>query len=205
MKTKSLIKIEGLFSLVGGIGILIWWIMMPVFLPVADAANNFKNLILDNNWVVINIIGLVSLLFLTLGFPGFYLKSYEKFNKLGFIGLILASTGLILYTCIQYYETLIWPAAAQINPELVQAKGALVSGDSIVLAGLIISGAFLGIGYILFGIFAIQTKSYSRIPLWFLIIGAPVFGNGIIFPIRTVGILLYCVGTIWLANIIRKT
>ena len=177
---------------------------MPVFLPTADAIDNFKNLILDSNWVVINIIGLISMLFLTLGFPGFYLKSYEKFNKLGFIGLILASTGLILYACIQYYETLIWPAAAQINPELVQVKGALVSGDSFVVAGLLVSGAFLGIGYILFGISALQTKSFSKIPLWFLIIGAPVFGNGIIFPLRTVGILLYCAGTIWLANRIRK-
>jgi hypothetical protein len=178
--------------------------MMPLLLPIADATNNFKNLILDNNWVVINIIGLISILLLTLGFPGFYLKCYEKFNKLGFIGLILASTGLILYTCIQYYETLIWPAAAQINPELIQVKGALVSGDSIVVAGLFVSGAFLGIGYILFGISAIQTKYFSRIPLWFIIIGAPVFGNGIMFPIRTVGILLYCAGTIWLANIIRN-
>lgn len=205
MKTKNLIKIEGLFSLIGGIGLLIWWIMMPVFLPIADSANNFKNLILDNNWIVINIIGLISVILLTIGFPGFYIKNYEKFNKLGFVGLILASTGLILYTCIQYYETLIWPAAAQINPELVQVKGALVSGDSIVVAGLLVSGAFLGIGYILFGISALQTKSFSKIPLWFIIIGAPVFGNGIIFPIRTVGILLYCAGTIWLAKKLINT
>jgi hypothetical protein len=205
MKTKNLIKIEGLFSLIGGIGLLIWWIMMPVFLPIADSANNFKNLILDNNWIVINIIGLISVILLTIGFPGFYIKNYEKFNKLGFVGLILASAGLILYTCIQYYETLIWPAAAQINPELVQVKGALVSGDSIVVAGLLVSGAFLGIGYILFGISALQTKSFSKIPLWFIIIGAPVFGNGIIFPIRTVGILLYCAGTIWLAKKLINT
>lgn len=177
---------------------------MPVFLPTVDAADNFQNLILDNNWVAINLIGLISVLLLTLGFPGFYLKNFEKYTKLGFIGLIIASAGLILYTCIQYYETIIWPAAAQINPELLQVKGALVSGDSIVVTGLLLSGAFLGIGYILFGISALQTKSFSKIPLWFLIIGAPVFGNGIAFPIRTVGLLLYCAGTIWLASRLRK-
>lgn len=205
MKTKSIIKTEALLSIIGAIGLIIWWILMPIFLPIADSVDNFNNLILDNNWIIINIIGLLSVLLLTLGFPGFYIKSYERFNKLGFIGLILASTGLILYTCIQYYETIIWPAAAQINPELVQVNGALVSGDAIVVAGLFISGIFLGIGYILFGISALQIKSYSKIPLWFLIIGAPVFGNGMLFPIRTVGILLYCIGTIWLADNIRKT
>lgn len=205
MKTKSIVKAEAILSIIGAIGLIIWWILMPIFLPIADSVDNFKNLILDNNWIIINIIGLFSVLLLTLGFPGFYIKSYERFNILGFIGLILALTGLILYTCIQYYETLIWPAAAQINPELVQVNGALVSGNAIVVAGLFGSGIFLGIGYILFGISALQMKSYSKIPLWFLIIGAPIFGNGILFPIRTVGILLYCIGTIWLANNIRKT
>jgi len=123
---------------------------------------------------------------------------------MGFIGLILTSTGLILYTSIQYYETLLWPAAAQVNPELLQTTGALVSGDIGVMSGLIISGAFFGIGYILFGISTLQTNAYPKIPVWFLIIGAPVFGNGIVFPIRTVGLVLFCIGTIWLANSIRK-
>ncbi len=92
-----------------------------------------------------------STIILTLGFPGFYLKNHEKFNKLGFYGLIIAS-----------------------------------------------------IGYILFGISALQTNSYPKIPLWFLIIGAPVFGNGIAFPIRTIGLLLFCIGTIWISRSIQK-
>ena len=178
---------------------------MPVFLPISNATDNFKNLILDSHWFSINIIGLISTIFLTLGFPGFYLNKYEKFNKMGFIGVILASTGLILYTSIQYYETLLWPAAAQFNPELLQAKGALVTGDIRVMAGLIFSGAFLGIGYILFGICALKLKAYPKIPVWFLVIGAPVFGNGVAFTIRTVRLLLFCIGTIWLANILKKS
>jgi len=204
MTINRIIKVEGILSLVGAVGLLIWWFSMPVFLPVADSMDNFKNLILDDNWILINSIGLISTILLTLGFPGFYLKYYEKFGTLGFLGLIISSVGLILFTSIQYYETLLWPAAAKVNSELVQVKGALVSGDMKVMTGLIISGAFLGIGYILFGSSALQIKSYQRIPLWFLIVGAPVFGNGIAFPIRTVGLLLFCIGTIWLSGNIRK-
>jgi len=205
MSTSSIIKTEAILSLTGAIGLLLWWFLMPVLLPVADSADNFQNLILDNNWVSINIIGLISVIFLTLGFPGFYLKCYQRFNQLGFCGLIIALVGLILFTSIQYYETLLWPAAAEVNPELLHVKGALVSGDSRVVAGLLSSGAILGLGYILFGIAGLQTKFYPRIPLWLLIIGAPLFGNGIIFPIRTIGLVLFCVGTIWLATSILKT
>lgn len=204
MEINNISKFTGYLSFIGAIGLLVWWFLMPIFLPVADASDNFQNLILDDNWVPINMVGLISTLLLTIGFPGFYLKHNEQFNKLGFYGLIIALIGLILFTSVQYYETLLWPAAAKINPELLQVKGVLVSGDSGVVAGLITSGAFLGIGYILFGISALQTKAYPKIPLWLLIIGAPVFGNGIAFPIRTVGLLLFCAGTIWLATNIRK-
>jgi len=202
---KRIVKIESLFSIIGGAGLMIWWVSMPIFLPINDSFENFNNLILDNNWLPLNIIGLISTLLLTLGFPGFYLRHHEKFNNPGFIGLIIASAGLVLFTSIQYYETLLWPAAVQINPELLQAEGALVSGDLRVVAGLITSGALLGIGYIIFGISALLTKAFPKIPVWFMIIGAPVFGNGIVFPIRTAGLISFCVGTIWLANSIRKS
>jgi len=37
-----------------------------------------------------------------------------------------------------------------------------------------------------------------------MIIGATVFGNGIAYPIRTIGLLLFCTGTIWLSRTIQK-
>ena len=204
MNINQIVRIEGMLSIIGAAGLLLWWFLMPVFLPIIDASDHFQNLILNHNWVWINLIGLMSTLLLTIGFPGFYLKNRENFNNLGFYAVIITSIGLILFTCIQYYETLLWPAAAKINPELLQVDGALVSGDQGVAIGLIGSGAFLGIGYMLFGISALRIKSYPKIPLWFLMIGALVFGNGIVFTLRTVGLLLFCIGTIWLSSSIRK-
>ena len=205
MKTIHIAKTEGVLSIAGGIGLIAWWFLMPVFLPTAEAADNFQNLVLDDDWVSINLIGLISTILVTLGFPGFYMRFHDRFNKAGFAGLMIASTGLLLFTSIQYYETIIWPAAARINPELLQVQGKLVSGDHTVVAGLIISGAVLAIGYVLFGIAALSIRAYPVIPLWFMIIGAPLFGNGVLFPIRTAGLLLFSSGTIWLAiSIWRK-
>jgi len=184
MKTTYLIKTAAWFSLIGAIGLLIWWFLMPVFLPVSDAGTDFQNMILDPDWT------------------GFYQR--PRPDRLGSAGLVVASTGLILFTGIQYYETLLWPAAASADPGLVGVTGALVSGDPGVAAGLLASGILLGAGYILFGISALRAHLLPKIPLWFLIVGAPVFANGIIFPARTLGLLLFCAGTIWLALKLRK-
>ena len=204
MNTKRILKLEGLFSLIGSIGLITWWFSMPLFLPIADAADNFQNLVLDPQWVPLNLLGLISVILLLIGFPGFYLKYYDRYNAMGFIGLILACTGLILYACIQYYETLLWPAAARIYPDLLKTGGALVSGDPLVTAGLIISGIILGTGYILFGISALRSRAYPRSSIWFLMVGAPLFGMGVLFPLRTIGLILFCAGTLWLAIDLRK-
>jgi hypothetical protein len=204
MKTVSMIRTAAWLNLTGAIGILAWWFMMPLFLPVADAANNFQQLILDSEWIPVNMAGLVSTMLITLGFPGFYFAQREKSSKLGFTGLVVASTGLILFTSIQYYETLLWPAAAETNPALVMVHGALVSGNKGVAGGLVVAGMLLGAGYILFGISALQSKVLPRIPIWMLITGAPVFGNGMVFPVRTIGLLLFASGTSWLAITLIK-
>ena len=101
-------------------------------------------------------------------------------------------------------HTLFAQAAAATNPGLVMVDGALVSGNTGVVGGLLVSGIFLGAGYILFGISALRSNLLPRIPVWMLIIGAPLFGNGMMFTVRTIGLLLFAAGTIWLAITLIK-
>jgi hypothetical protein len=204
MKTNTILKLEGLLSLPGSIALFTWWFAMSLFLHVADAEDNFQNMILDPQWTAVNLMGLIALILLVLGFPGFYLKNSESQTSLGFFSLLLTCTGLILYDCIHYYETLLWPAAARIHPELVDTGGVLLSGDKGLVAGLVVSGLLLGTGYILFGITTLKNRIFQRVPLWFLIVGAPLFGMGILYPLRTLGLLLFFAGTIWLSLGLRK-
>ena len=175
-----------------------------MLLPVADAADNFQELILDADWRGLNLLGLVSCLLLCLGLPGKYIVRYEHFRQSGFTGILLACTGLILFTAIQYYETFLWPAGAAVHPEMLAAHGTLVSGNTFVAGGLLVSGLILGIGFILFGVAALRTKMYPRVPVWFLMSGALLFGNGILFPVRTIGLLLFCSGIVWISWHFRK-
>jgi hypothetical protein len=204
MKSQKQIRILLALNIAGSVGLLIWWSMFPVLLPLADTSQNFQEMILDSNWTVINLLGLLSSLLLCLGLPGIFLAQHMHFKMYGYLGLLLACTGLILFTAIQYYETLIWPAAAQINPVLLHSNGALVSGDSGVVAGLLISAIVMGSGYVLLGIAALRIKKYKKTAIWLLMVGAVVFGNGIVFPVRTIGLVLFVIGTFWLSVLIRK-
>lgn len=204
MRTNKQISILLSLNIAGSVGLLIWWCLFPVVLPIGDANDNFQNLILDANWTALNLTGLVSCLLLCLGLPGIFIAHYKRFKILGFAGLLLASAGLVLFTAIQYYETLIWPAAAEVNPEMLQAKGVLVSGHTLVTGGLLVSGFILGIGYILLGADSLRTKRYPSVPIWFLMIGAVVFGNGILFPVRTIGLLFFSSGIIWISARLRR-
>ena len=204
MKTNKQIGILLSLNIAGSVGLLIWWCLFPVVLPIGESSENFQNLILDANWTALNLIGLVSCLLLCLGLPGIFLAHYKHFKMSGFIGLLLACTGLVLFTSIQYYETFIWPAAAEVHPEMVQAQGVLVSGHTLVVGGLLVSGIILGAGYILFGIASLCSKMYPAIPIWFLMLGAVLFGNGILFPVRTIGLLFFSTGIIWISVRLRR-
>jgi len=199
MKTNKQIRIFLSLNITGAVGLLVWWFLFPVLLPIAEAAENFQNLVLDTNWIALNLVGLVSCVLLCLGFPGIYVAHYKFFKPFGFVGLLLTCLGLVLFTAIQYYEILIWPAAAEVHPEMVNAQGLLVSGNVRVVSGLLVSGIILGVGYILFGVASLRTKMYPAIPIWLLMIGAVVFGNGMLFSVRTIGLLFFTSGILWIS------
>jgi hypothetical protein len=203
MKTQNLVWILLTLNIAGSVGLLIWWFLFPIALPVRDASDNFQHLILDADWTTLNLLGLLSCLLLCLGLPGIFIAHSKYFKISGFVGLLLACTGLVLFTAIQYYETFLWPAAAQIDPELLTAKGALVSGDPNVVWGLLISGIILAAGYVIFGLAALRTGKYPALAIWLMMTGSVIFGNGVIFPIRTAGLLLFAGSTLYLSIRLR--
>lgn len=179
------------------VGLLVlWWIALGVLLPVAEAATHFETMILHSNWVPVNVVGLIGCLLLILTVPVLHCHIQEKRSTLGFAGLIVAEIGLVMFTCIQYYETFLWPVVAQTNPELVSFDGPLVFGAPLVLVPLILSGIFLGAGYILLGIALYIERAVPRYAAILLIAGAVLFGNGVVFPVRTLGLFLFAIATV---------
>jgi len=103
-----------------------------------------------------------------------------------------------MFACIQYYETFLWPVVARYNPELLKLDGPLVFGDKLILVPLIISGVMLGLGYIMLGIDLLSNRALPKLAVIMLMFGALVFGNGVVFPIRTLGLLILSSAMIWI-------
>ena len=204
MNRSSILKILATANVTVGILLPLWWICMGFGLPVKEAAADFDMLITHANWVPVNLIGMAACLVWLLSLPSLLLFAYERSGILAFPGTVCAGIGAALFTAIQYYETFIWPVVARTNPELLKIDGALVFGSRLVLAPLLFSGVILGIGYLLLGIDLIQKRRLPRPVVLMLTIGGIVFGNGIVVPVRTLGMLSFAAAMVWIGVIMHR-
>ncbi len=205
MNTMHIKKTLANTNIAVGVLLPLWWILMGIGLPVSEAINNFDVLIVHPNWVPINLVGLVGCILWFISVPSFFLYKHEKAGWARFIGTVLVGVGVVLFTCIQYYETFLWPTVAKSNPELVKIEGALVFGAPLIVVPLVISGVVLGVGYIVLGISLFKSRVLPVPTILLLTFGAVIFGNGIVFSIRTIGMLAFVIALIWIGNIMRKS
>ena len=183
-----------------------WWMLMGFALPVQAAQNNFARMIAHANWVPVNIIGMLACVAWLFSLPIHVVNQDRAVSLLRFVALLISGAGVVWFGCIQYYETFLWPVVVAINPELVQLKGPLVFGDRLVLVPLLLSGLTVAAGYLVLMADQIRSRSPHTGSIVLLGTGALVFANGIVFPVRTVGILVFATAMVWHGVLIlRKT
>lgn len=199
MSQTKLIRMSGILLLVSGILLLVWWILMGVLLPSTTKEIQLVNLVLNKGWLFVNLIGLIGMLLLPLGLVGLYYKQHEKVGIMGLIGFIFAFLGTILYICVQFEETFMWPIIAANFPKLLEAKGPIFT-NNIFSTTYIIMGVLFIVGFILISAVSILKAILPRIASVFLLIGAILFGAGMFIPlvIRTIGITLFSISLCWL-------
>lgn len=205
MSQVKLIRWSGILLIVSGVLFLVWWILLGVLLPSTEKGMQLVNLVLDKDWLGVNVIGLIGSLLLPLGLIGLYAKQYEKIGIPGFIGFILTFIGSILYTCVQFGETFTWPLIAAHAPVLLGVKGPMLANSAFFLAYTVMGILFV-IGFILIGIVSIIAAVLPRIASIFLLIGAILFGAGMFLPLvlRTIGMTLFAIALCWLGIAIYK-
>jgi len=204
MNQKKLIKLGGILNILTGLSLILWWILMGLLLPQSAAKDNFDTIVTHSNWIPINIIGFVAVLMWSLSFFLIILIKSDYITKRGIVGFILGEIGIVWFACIQYYETFIWPVVGSYYPEMVEIDGALVFGSNILIIPLLLSGVFLGIGYILISIDFIKEKIFPKAIVWLLLIGVLLFGNGLLIPVRTLGVLFFTIALFRIGCILNK-
>ncbi|MFZ0445511.1 MAG: hypothetical protein WAM95_13000 [Bacillus sp. (in: firmicutes)] len=155
MENRSLLRLFGLCSFIGGLMIVLSQIWFYID-PVSFIATYFDHM----GWF-----------FITLGIVGLYLIQYRELGGLGFISFLLLSIGMFHWLGYKWFLTYAAPDLRKIVPELLD------SGLQSVLYGIELSNYILQVGFFLFAVISLFKGILSRWGLSLLLIGSALAFN----------------------------
>jgi len=192
---KKLVRIGGYTNIICAVLLFSSWFSIGAFMWAEISAQNFPAMVQNPAWIPVNIFLLIATLLLIPGLIGLYLRLSEKTGTLGIMAFYITLLAVIWYACIQFYETFFWPVIAAESQTLFQAVG-FSPTNKLVFIQFMLSGVTWLIGFILLGIFTYRSNVIKKWAIFFYTIGAVLFGIGMAFPIRTLGLILFCIGMI---------
>jgi len=199
---NDFIKFSGLVNIVSGCLLLGFWYLYAILMPYAELSDTLSILVVNKNWIFVNVLGVAGTLLGMLGLAGIYMRIAEASNLLGIIGFSLSLLGSALLLGTLLWDTVLWPLLVNHDPTLLDFSGPIYSSKTFV-PFFIVAGLVYALGYILFGL---AISKSGLFPAWsgiMLAVGAPLFGLGAMFgklqvyP-RSIGITAIGIGMIWL-------
>jgi hypothetical protein len=205
MMNKNFFRITGVANIVSAICLLLFWFLYALLLPIDEVATNYHLLILDPDWLLVNGLGVIGFILVLVGILGIFFKQFNELTELGMFAFLITIVGVVLYNAGIYYETFIWPILAAIDPNIVTLSTGPIYSNPIFFMMQILSGSIFSIGFLIFGYSTYKTNTFSKWAILLLVIGVFLFIPGF-FPyiVRTVGIVVYAVGLIWVGYILIK-
>jgi len=197
---KNFFRITGLANIISAICLLLFWFLYAVLLPINEVPANYDLLILDPDWLLVNGLGVIGFVLALVGILGIFFKQFNDLTLLGMFGFLITVVGQVLYNAGMYYETFIWPILAVSDPNLVTLSTGPIYSNPIFFMMQILSGSIFSIGFLIFGI-----STYSKWAILLLVIGVVLFIPGFFpYAVRTVGIIAYAIGLIWVGYMLIK-
>ena len=205
MTNKNFFRITGLANVISAVCLLLFWFLYAILLPIDQVPTNYHLLILDPDWLLVNGLGVIGFVLVLVGILGIFFKQFNELTELGMFAFLITIVGVVLYNAGMYYETFIWPILAVSDPNLVTLSTGPIYSNPIFFMMQILSGSIFSIGFIIFGYSTYKTNTFSKWAILLLVIGVFLFIPGF-FPyiVRTVGIVVYAVGLIWVGYILIK-
>jgi len=202
---KNFFRVTGIANIVSAVCLLLFWFLYALLLPIDEVATNYHLLILDPDWLLVNGLGVIGFVLVLVGILGIFFKQFNELTELGMFAFLITVVGVVLYNAGMYYETFIWPILAVSDPTLVTLSTGPIYSNPVFFMMQILSGSIFSIGFIIFGYSTYKTNTFSKWAILLLVIGVFLFIPGF-FPyiVRTVGIVVYAVGLIWVGYILIK-
>jgi hypothetical protein len=164
MSSSTLFRWSGLASLVGGVLLVILSIAESVlFGGQSDSAT-----VMSSAWIVVEVAFVVVEILLITGLVGLYARQAEQTGILGLVAFLLALTGTVLISGVDWSAAFLAPWLAEIAPpEVLDAEPA-----GFFIVGILLTLVLLALGYFLFGLASLQAKVLPRYASVLLMVGA---------------------------------
>jgi hypothetical protein len=111
---------------------------------------------------------LLAIALLLLGLVTLFARQAEVFGALGLTGFVLALLGTVLAAGAAWSQVFVVPHLAEVAPAVAD------QGAGSVLAGFMLSYLLFGVGWLLFGVATLRTRTFPRWAIILLIVGAAI-------------------------------
>jgi hypothetical protein len=111
---------------------------------------------------------LLAMVLLLIGLVALFARQVEVFGALGLTGFVLALLGTTLAAGAAWSQVFVVPRLAEVAPAVAD------KGSGSVLAGFLLSFLLFGVGWIVFGVATLRTRTFPRWAVILLIVGAAI-------------------------------
>ena len=205
MMNKNFLRITGYANIISAVSLLLFWFLYAILLPLKEVPTNYHLLILNPNWLIVNVFGVIGFVLALIGILGIFFKQFNDLTWYGIVGFLITFVGQVFYNAGIYYETFIWPVLAESDPNLIDLSNGPIYTNPAFFAMLMLAGSMYAVGFLIFAFSTYKTKSFSKWAILLLVLGVVMFIPGF-FPyvVRTIGIVVYALGLIWVGYLLIK-
>ena len=165
MSTSNFIRSSGISLLIAGIANAIFWLLV---IPIGTFGGAEASL--NSLWLPSQFLHVLAAMFALFGLVGLYNLAGNKAGWLGLAGFILALFGTGFYLADAILALVFFPIIAINAPGLIATDGAFNTSPAFIVFAV----TFM-VGYILFGIALLRSKTLPRAAVLLLILGAILF------------------------------
>lgn len=179
MSSSKLIRWSGLAALVGGV--LVAFMDIIEFALFGNQADSVAAA--TSAFIYINALFLVAIVLIFLGLVGLYARLAEQAGTLGVIAFVVAFTGMVMVSGLQWSTITFGPWLADVAPELMDSEPTGVPATVFML-----SLVLFALGWLLFGFASLRAMVLNRGASILLIIGSVLFFVALLidFPLSIV-------------------
>ena len=200
---KAFFNFAGFSNILCAVLLTLSWFSIGIFMWNEISTGNFSAMVQNPAWFPVNVFYLFATILLIPGIIALYIKLVEEIGIPGQFAFWMTLLAIIWYSCVQFYETFFWPVIASGSPLLFKEVG-FDPSNTIINTQLILSAVIWAAGFILLGIITRKASFIPKKTVFIFILGALLFGVGMMFPIRTVGVILFSYGLIKYGIALRR-